>query len=944
MTGAVVAAVEAGRQDVLEWMFAQGVPDLLEGGRQGACRAAERGNLATLQWLTQQGLSIEVSAAGIAEGSCRGGQLDVLQWLLSSVSDASDLGYICVQTAAAMGRLTVLQLLQRHGIDPRSGSWEAVQAAAANGHIQLLQWLFEHGLSQHGGCAIVGAAKGGHTDILDFLKEELLLQSHLGEVIEEAAAGGHLEVLKWLLDNGANISEGDDGAMRRAAENGHVEVLDWLSQNGLPIKEHWRAVAWAADECGQLEVHRWLQANVAIRAPRASTSLKWSVSGISTSSTSLLLSPNGGACSRCCRSRAKQTGGLPLESGLQWMMANRLDSAEGIYDALQRAAASGRLEVLHWIIEVMGQNDGSKWAIRLSIHSGQFRPLKWLVANGLRLRDFESHAVRWAAEIGDIAALSWFQSQGLKLGGNVVESAASRGRTVCIEALRRFNLPLEAYPHVAQWCLPYLTRITPQMLASYLTVGSDVAERCLDCVVDCVVIRNSIGRAVQRAYVDQEIRARTFEHQPPHELVQSTIATPEKLWKHAVFQYGRESPIKIYRVSVPGALCVEVLHALVVAPRDEVFGKLAAKGILEAAWQLNKLWHLLGLVLDIVQLAAVCHLTFELKRIDSDSQQGAGTGSVFDRRDLPVTFWVSIVTLVISVMVETWQAKVYLWNRPSWRSMYFSFQNVWDWSMFLATGLMLYRIRQRATQEYVLPLVSFVGFSCWWRILYALRVFKAFGMHALPVLGAFREILPFTVILLFYCGAFMHAFYALSVEDITDVFLAFYRLGMIGDIVNTSSLGLQGNQQRSSWSDLQLIWFLLFSFLCTVTLMNIFIGVMSSAYNEQKEQVGTRFLRARAEICLNVMMMTTCLSRRRRPEDNQFVWICHEQLVNGGGSAGARNQAREFASTLDPQVEALGKQLKQQLQDLAEARIGDEIVPLGSHDPSSPGKARKWSL
>ena len=70
-----------------------------------------------------------------------------------------------------------------------------------------------------------------------------------------AARGGHLEVLKWLKANGCRLSI---GTCDSAAIGGHLEVLKWASANG----PEWNSqiCSYAADG-GSLEVLKWLKAN-----------------------------------------------------------------------------------------------------------------------------------------------------------------------------------------------------------------------------------------------------------------------------------------------------------------------------------------------------------------------------------------------------------------------------------------------------------------------------------------------------------------------------------------------------------------------------------------------------------------------------------------------------------------------------------------------------------
>mgnify|MGYP001030254524 CR=1 FL=1 len=131
---------------------------------------------------------------------------------------------------------------------------------SAQGSLSLLQWAKQNGCSFLSYECCHEAAKGGHLEVLKWLREnghfwdercchDAALGGHL-----EAAKGGHLEVLKWLRENGCRW---DVQTANSAAGEGHLEVLKWAIENGCDWEES--TCTMAALRGGHLEVLKWLR-------------------------------------------------------------------------------------------------------------------------------------------------------------------------------------------------------------------------------------------------------------------------------------------------------------------------------------------------------------------------------------------------------------------------------------------------------------------------------------------------------------------------------------------------------------------------------------------------------------------------------------------------------------------------------------------------------------
>jgi hypothetical protein len=104
--------------------------------------------------------------------------------------------------------------------------------AARGGHVDMLTWLKDNGLDFTDNTFKYGAM-GGSVPVLQYLQEQKCPWDH--DVSEEAARHGQLAALKWLLEHGA-----PEGFLHEAAENGgDMETLEWVTA---------RLDAWALEE------------------------------------------------------------------------------------------------------------------------------------------------------------------------------------------------------------------------------------------------------------------------------------------------------------------------------------------------------------------------------------------------------------------------------------------------------------------------------------------------------------------------------------------------------------------------------------------------------------------------------------------------------------------------------------------------------------------------
>ncbi|KAF4617997.1 hypothetical protein G7Y89_g15008 [Cudoniella acicularis] len=130
-----------------------------------------------------------------------------------------------------------------------------VHRAARAGNLNVLLQLHAKGIpydtpDADGLTAMHFAARGGHLDIVEHLKENAFCLSYEDKVptpLYEAAAGGHSSIAGALLKKEEDIdsvkkqdSLWDNSAMAMAAKHGHKDVVVELLEAGMSIKPEWK--------------------------------------------------------------------------------------------------------------------------------------------------------------------------------------------------------------------------------------------------------------------------------------------------------------------------------------------------------------------------------------------------------------------------------------------------------------------------------------------------------------------------------------------------------------------------------------------------------------------------------------------------------------------------------------------------------------------------------
>jgi hypothetical protein len=125
--------------------------------------------------------------------------------------------------AARGGHLDIVKFLVRKGAN--DWNW-GMARAAQGGHLDIVEFFISKG-ARGWNRGMAGAARGGHLDIVKFFISKGA--NNWDEGMVEAARGGHLDIIDFFIGKGANNWE---LGMQLAAYGGHLDIVKFLVSKG----------------------------------------------------------------------------------------------------------------------------------------------------------------------------------------------------------------------------------------------------------------------------------------------------------------------------------------------------------------------------------------------------------------------------------------------------------------------------------------------------------------------------------------------------------------------------------------------------------------------------------------------------------------------------------------------------------------------------------------
>jgi len=419
------------------------------------CVSAERGDVATFDWLCARTDDIVKRSNCVIIGAARAGRNDMVKQM---VRDGFSLDSTVIANFACADDRAMIQWLRDNGCP-----WgtNVMCCAASVGNLELATWLLEQG------CPISSAstefaAQRGHVHVLAWLLTLQRPNLWTRDVVAGAAEHARTDVLQWLSDHAPPTCWDDDAGWCESAEHGHINVLKWMHARRAIDGPECMAVSERAAAHGRLNVLQWVERATPHLAPHH----RW----------------NHWACSAAAKS-----GHLDI---LVWLRARGCGWSVLTCEV---AALAGHLHVLKWAIE-QGCPHSPFSLVRCACERGQLSILQWLYDRNDQADDL-GHVCVQAARLAHLPMLRWACQKGATLGTDVVAKAV-------------FNGDLEMLDWI--WETGRCPRLTWQVSTMALSGGRiDMLEwlQSRDCPWDIVTV-GGIASGPTRAWLDAHVLCR----------------------------------------------------------------------------------------------------------------------------------------------------------------------------------------------------------------------------------------------------------------------------------------------------------------------------------------------------------------------------------------------------------------------------------------------------
>jgi hypothetical protein len=255
--------------------------------REGFLGSCSGGQLGVVQWLIA---TFGLDARDVREGNnaalrrcCESGHLAVAQWLVVTFDltseDARSDDNDALRAACAKGHLAAVQWLTSTfhltTADARSGDNGALRESCRNGHLAVVQWLVAtFGLTAddaRNGRALRSSCMGGHLAVAQWLAAHFGFATLIGMIVfGYTCEAGQLAVAQWLaarFNPNAAVAR-NINALRRACSGGHLAMVQWLVTHFCLTVDDCASGFRVSCESGQLAVAQWLTSHFGHAATR----------------------------------------------------------------------------------------------------------------------------------------------------------------------------------------------------------------------------------------------------------------------------------------------------------------------------------------------------------------------------------------------------------------------------------------------------------------------------------------------------------------------------------------------------------------------------------------------------------------------------------------------------------------------------------------------------
>jgi len=330
--------------------------------------------------------------------------------------------------------------------------------------------------------------------------------------------------------------------------------------------------------------------------------------------------------------------------------------------------------------------------------------------------------------------------------------------------------------------------------------------------------------------------------------------------------------VKFFRCVLPRVWDVQVIHAIGMTKGSSIFHCVGCHAIIHHAWNQVFLVHLLHIAFKITTIICLVFVAVSLSSSLADDDVALVP---FGPRCILSVVWCVQGIEWLHQVIRGWNFR----KHPGFcvPSVFYT-----ALTLHLAGELTLMEGRLVGLNPYTATLFRLevaAACACEWGILtQAQFMFRVVGPQSIPILVAMRNIRAFSGIMMMILLACLHAYSALTNTHIGKAFLMIWSLGLLGEI-DLDQFEAEAGMPNYQLIPLDLL-FLGISFVFTVLLMNIFIGVVGNTYNNAVRDSEAAFLRSRAQTCCLLMLSPFFIPFQRMYEARiqsgvGLLWVCH---------------------------------------------------------------------
>mmetsp|Transcript_7425 Transcript_7425/g.16160 ORF Transcript_7425/g.16160 Transcript_7425/m.16160 type:complete len:385 (+) Transcript_7425:82-1236(+) len=191
-------------------------------------------------------------------------------------------------------------------------------------------------------------------------------------------------------------------------------------------------------------------------------------------------------------------------------------------------------------------------------------------------------------------------------------------------------------------------------------------------------------------------------------------------------------------------------------------------------------------------------------------------------------------------------------------------------------------------------MLACVVFIRWMVLLYKVRAYDHFGLKALPIMQAMYEAGPFSVVVVFYLLGIAHAYYTLGVNPGFQSIMLSFRMGLLGEVDVPDLAGQHTSEGNTPTRHDYIVGALMafVTFTLTMTLLNIYIGILSLSYERAYPDSWRTLMKVRinivvrhkafrvgSRVALRLLRLTPQVDS---PKPMRHMWMARAPLASEG--------------------------------------------------------------